>query len=85
MYVGSTGERGLHQLVYEVAGRAVNEVLVGRAGSVDVVLTPDGGVRVADDGPALPIETAGDTGRPLPTSATDSHPSQPGGPVPTTY
>ena len=54
MYVGSTGERGLHQLVFEVAGRAVNEVLAGRAGSVDVTLTPDGGVRVADDGPGGP-------------------------------
>lgn len=64
MYVGSTGERGLHQLGFEVAGLAVNEILAGRAHSVDVALTPDGGVRVADDGPGLPIETAGDTGSP---------------------
>ncbi|WP_406470542.1 DNA gyrase subunit B [Streptomyces sp. NBC_01615] len=65
MYVGSTGERGLHQLVFEVACRAVNEVLAGRAGSVDVALTPDGGLRVADDGPGVPVEaTAGDTGGP---------------------
>jgi DNA gyrase subunit B len=42
MFVGSTGERGLHQLVFEVACRAVNEVLAGRAGSVDIALTPDG-------------------------------------------
>ncbi|WP_310727946.1 ATP-binding protein [Streptomyces sp. N2A] len=62
MYVGSTGKRGLHQLVFEVADRAVNEVLASLAGSVDVTLTPDGGVRVADDGPGVPIETAGDTG-----------------------
>ncbi|MFD4876640.1 ATP-binding protein [Streptomyces sp. NPDC058420] len=50
MYVGSTGQRGLHHLVLEVVDRAVNEALAGRAGSVDVTLTSDGGVRVADDG-----------------------------------
>ncbi|MGW0829030.1 DNA gyrase subunit B [Streptomyces prunicolor] len=50
MYVGSTGERGLYHLVSEVADRAVGEVLAGRAGSVDITLTSDGGVRVADDG-----------------------------------
>ncbi|MFJ6622002.1 DNA gyrase subunit B [Kitasatospora sp. NPDC091335] len=51
MYIGSTGERGLGQMVFEVADRAVNEVLAGRAGRVDITLTSDGGVRVADDGP----------------------------------
>ncbi|WP_327399070.1 ATP-binding protein [Streptomyces sp. NBC_01288] len=50
MYVGSTGERGLYHLVLEVVDRAVSEVLAGRAGSADVTLTSDGGVRVADDG-----------------------------------
>ncbi|MGW7285945.1 DNA gyrase subunit B [Streptomyces sp. NPDC054847] len=64
MYVGSTGERGLHQLVFEVADRAVNEVLAGRADSVDIALTSDGGVRVADDGPGVPVEAAEDTGGP---------------------
>lgn len=61
MYVGSTGERGLHQLVLEFVGRAVNRFLAGRCGSVDVTLTADGGVRVADDGPGDPFETAGAT------------------------
>ncbi|MFJ5219605.1 DNA gyrase subunit B [Streptomyces sp. NPDC088354] len=56
MYVGSTGERGLHRAVYEVVGRPVNEVLAGRATSVDVTLAPDGGVSVADDGPGVPVE-----------------------------
>ncbi|MBD0672926.1 DNA gyrase subunit B [Streptomyces sp. CBMA156] len=51
MYIGSTGERGLCQMVFEVADRAVNEVLAGRAGRVGITLTSDGGVRVADDGP----------------------------------
>ncbi|WP_329383908.1 ATP-binding protein [Streptomyces sp. NBC_01716] len=59
MYVGSTGERGLHQAVFEVVGRAVNEVLAGRAGSVDVTLMRDGGVGVADDGAGVPVEVAG--------------------------
>ncbi|ALV35463.1 DNA gyrase subunit B [Streptomyces sp. CdTB01] len=56
MWVGSVGERGLHQAVFEVVGRAVNAVLARGAGSVDVTLTPDGGVRVVDDGPAAPFE-----------------------------
>ncbi|MFJ7907445.1 DNA gyrase subunit B [Kitasatospora sp. NPDC096204] len=51
MYIGSTGERGLHDMVFEVADRAVDEVLAGRAGRVDITLLPDDGVRVADDGP----------------------------------
>ncbi|MGW0656950.1 DNA gyrase subunit B [Streptomyces umbrinus] len=65
MWVGSTGERGLHQLVFEVVGRAVNQVLVGGSGSgkgsgfVDVTLTSDDGVRVADDGTGGPFEAAG--------------------------
>jgi len=59
MYVGSTGERGLYHLVLEVIDRAVSEVLAGRAGSVDVTLTADGGVRVVDDG-------AGDGGSSVP-------------------
>ncbi|MFI6978067.1 ATP-binding protein [Embleya sp. NPDC050154] len=64
MYVGSTGEHGLHHVVFDVVDRAVNEVLTDRAGCVDITLTPDGGVRVADDGPALSIEDGEDTGGP---------------------
>ena len=64
MYVGSIRERGLHQSVFEVVDQAVNEVLAGRASSVDVTLAPDGGVSVADDGPGVPVEAAGDTGGP---------------------
>ncbi|MFE4975662.1 ATP-binding protein [Kitasatospora sp. NPDC056651] len=62
MYIGSTGERGLRHLVFEVADRAVNEVLAGHAGFVDITLTPDGGVCVADDGPGVPISEAGGAG-----------------------
>ncbi|WP_416873954.1 ATP-binding protein [Kitasatospora sp. SC0581] len=64
MYIGSTGERGLRQLVFEVADRAVREVLAGRAGHVEVTLTSDGGVRVADDGPGVPVHGAEGTGEP---------------------
>ncbi|MEU9882275.1 DNA gyrase subunit B [Streptomyces phaeochromogenes] len=64
MWVGSTGERGLHELVFAVVGWAVNEVLAGRGGSVDVTLTSDGGVRVADDGPGGPFDAARHTGGP---------------------
>jgi DNA gyrase subunit B len=62
MYIGSTGERGLHQLVFEAAGRALDEVMVGRASRVEITLLPDGGVRVADDGPGCPFEDCGDAG-----------------------
>ncbi|MET9694406.1 ATP-binding protein [Streptomyces sp. NPDC006514] len=64
MYIGSTSERGLRHMVFEVADRAVNEVLAGRAASVAVTLTPDGGVRVADDGPGIPIDETGPAGGP---------------------
>ncbi|MFE0255520.1 ATP-binding protein [Streptomyces sp. NPDC059010] len=66
MWVGSVTERGLHQLVFEVVGRAVNEVSATGAGRVDVTLTSDGGVRVADDGPGVAFEApaAGDADGP---------------------
>ncbi|MET8730065.1 hypothetical protein ABZV81_23225 [Streptomyces parvus] len=59
MYVGSTGVRGLHQLVYEVASRSVNQILAGGGRCVDVTLTRDGGIRIADDGPGIPFGAAG--------------------------
>ncbi|MER6625452.1 DNA gyrase subunit B [Streptomyces sp. NPDC000931] len=62
MYVGSTGVRGLHHMLFEVVGWSVNGVLAGGGGCVDVTLTPDGGVRVTDDGPGVPVEAAGDVG-----------------------
>ncbi|MFD7644732.1 ATP-binding protein [Kitasatospora sp. NPDC059795] len=50
MYIGSTDERGLHQMLYEVAQPAVDEVLLGRADRVEVTLLADGSVRVTHDG-----------------------------------
>ncbi|MGW9136669.1 DNA gyrase subunit B [Streptomyces sp. NPDC055681] len=80
MYVGSTGERGLHELVFNVADRPVNQVLAGRVGSVDITLTPDGGVRIADDGPGIPFEPEAAGGPGLEAQLTRLHAgTQPGG------
>ncbi|MGW1212010.1 ATP-binding protein [Streptomyces sp. NPDC002499] len=61
MYVGSTGERGVYQMAFEAVGHAVNTAATRGGGRIDVTLTADGGVRVADDGPGIPFEDAGDT------------------------
>ncbi|MER7514592.1 ATP-binding protein [Streptomyces lavendulae] len=62
MYIGSTGERGLHQMVYEVVTHAVNEHLAGHADTIDVTITADGRIRVADNGRGLPVEVRESTG-----------------------
>ena len=56
MYIGSTGERGLHHLVWEIVDNSVDEALAGYADTIDVVLLADGGVRVSDNGRGIPTD-----------------------------
>src|SRR4029450_2199139 len=67
MYIGSTGSRGLHHLVYEVVDNSVDEALAGRADRIEVTLHPDNAVTVSDNGSGIPVDVMSEQGLPAVT------------------
>ena len=64
MYIGSTGLRGLHHLIYEVVDNSVDEALAGEADCVEIVIHPDNSVLVTDNGRGIPVDTMAKEKRP---------------------
>ena len=64
LYIGSTGERGLHHLVYEIVDNSVDEALAGYCSEINVALLADGGVSVRDNGRGIPVDIVASEGKP---------------------
>ena len=64
MYIGSTGTRGLHHLIYEVMDNSVDEALAGEADHVDIAIHPDNSVTVTDNGRGIPVDVMEKEGKP---------------------
>ena len=67
MYIGSTGPRGLHHLVYEIVDNSIDEALAGYCSKIDVVIEPGNIIRVTDNGRGIPVGVNSKTGLPAVT------------------